>query len=64
MVNGGLILCPECKKNISETASSCPKCGYVLTPEKMAEIKNKQKNFRKEPREPMESEPMESSFSS
>jgi len=25
-----LIMCPECNKQISETASSCPNCGYQL----------------------------------
>ncbi len=25
-----LIQCPECKTEISETANSCPKCGYNL----------------------------------
>jgi hypothetical protein len=25
-----LISCPECKKEISSTATSCPSCGYVL----------------------------------
>ena len=34
-----LIMCQECKKMISETASSCPNCGYQLTPEIIAEIK-------------------------
>ncbi len=34
-----LIACPECKKNISDTAINCPDCGYLLTPEKIAEIK-------------------------
>lgn len=43
----GIIPCPECKKNISETAANCPKCGYVLTPEKIAEIKKKQKELQK-----------------
>lgn len=37
-----LIPCPECKKQISETAENCPKCGYELTPEKVAEVKEKQ----------------------
>ena len=37
-----LILCPECKNMISDTASSCPKCGYQLTHEKIAEIKKNQ----------------------
>ena len=25
-----LITCPECKKEISDTAKSCPSCGYEL----------------------------------
>lgn len=25
-----LITCPECKKEISDTAISCPSCGFVL----------------------------------
>lgn len=25
-----LVMCPECKKRFSETAESCPKCGFVL----------------------------------
>ena len=36
------IPCPECKKQISESAESCPKCGYKLTSQKVAEIKQKQ----------------------
>jgi len=41
----GLITCPECKKKISDSADSCPKCGYRLTPEKLIEIKkNEQHN--------------------
>jgi len=27
-----LIQCPECKKEISGSAPSCPSCGYVLNP--------------------------------
>jgi uncharacterized protein YbaR (Trm112 family) len=27
-----LITCPECKKEISDTAKSCPSCGYELKP--------------------------------
>ncbi len=38
-----LIQCPECNKNISETADSCPKCGCQLTPEKVLAAKQKQK---------------------
>jgi hypothetical protein len=41
-----LIQCPECSKNISETADSCPKCGWRLTPEKVLAIKQKQKDQR------------------
>ena len=36
------IRCPECRKKISETADSCPKCGYKLTPEEAEEIKKKE----------------------
>ena len=25
-----LVECPECKKSISDTAESCPSCGYQL----------------------------------
>ena len=25
-----LVMCPECKKQFSETADLCPKCGFVL----------------------------------
>ncbi len=42
-----LITCPECKKKISDTADSCPNCGYKLTPEKVAEIKKKQLQVQK-----------------
>jgi len=41
-----LITCPECKKKISETAVSCPNCGYQLTQEKVAEIKKKEDQVR------------------
>lgn len=37
-----IITCPECKKKISETADSCPNCGYKLTPEKVTVIKKKE----------------------
>lgn len=26
-----MIKCPECGKDISDTATSCPNCGYVIT---------------------------------
>ena len=34
-----LIPCPECEKQISDTAESCPQCGYKLTAEAIAKIK-------------------------
>ena len=42
-----MITCPECKKKISENADSCPNCGYQLTPEKIDEIKKKEKQLHK-----------------
>jgi zinc-ribbon domain len=42
-----LIPCPECKKNISESAVNCPNCGYQLTSEKIAEIKQKEPQVQK-----------------
>jgi hypothetical protein len=39
-----LIRCPECRKNISETAENCPKCGYHLTMEEAASIRKKEEN--------------------
>ncbi len=42
-----LIQCPECKKNISETAVNCPKCGWHLTPEQVSKIKENQEARRK-----------------
>ena len=38
-----MITCPECKKKVNENADSCPNCGYQLTPEKLAEIKKKER---------------------
>ncbi len=35
-----LITCPECNKEISEFAPSCPNCGFPFTPAKVALIKN------------------------
>jgi hypothetical protein len=34
-----LITCPECKNKISDTASSCPKCGRPLTPVEAAKLR-------------------------
>ena len=42
-----LISCPECKKRISDTAGICPKCGYQLIPEKIAEAKRNEKQVKK-----------------
>ena len=42
-----MITCPDCKRQISENADSCPKCGYQLTTEKIAEIKKKQQRVKK-----------------
>ncbi len=45
-----MIPCPECKKQISDNAESCPNCGYKLSQEKIDEIKNegeKKQNFAK-----------------
>ena len=42
-----LICCPECRKRISETADSCPKCGYQLTPEIISEIRKKNRRALK-----------------
>lgn len=38
-----LISCPECEKQISENAASCPNCGYLLTQEKVSKLKEEQK---------------------
>ena len=38
-----LIQCPECKKKVSDTATSCPKCGWQLTPEKVQKIREDEK---------------------
>ncbi len=40
------ISCPECRRQISETAESCPKCGYKLTPEVVAAAKKKERNVQ------------------
>lgn len=43
----GLINCPECKKQISDSAEACPKCGFKFTPESMSTEKEKQKKASK-----------------
>lgn len=42
-----LIICPECKKQISDSASSCPNCGYQLTAEKVDAIKKVEQQNQK-----------------
>lgn len=42
-----LITCPECKKQISDSASSCPNCGYQLTVEKIGAIKKAEQQTQK-----------------
>ena len=42
-----LISCPECKKKISDTVGNCPKCGYLLTPEMVTEIRKKEQQVQK-----------------
>jgi ribosomal protein L37E len=34
-----LVVCPECGKEISDKAKSCPNCGYVMN-EKIGYVKN------------------------
>lgn len=43
----GLIRCPDCKRGVSDSAGSCPKCGCEFTPEKIAEIQKKKKMAQK-----------------
>ena len=42
-----LTQCPECKKNISENADSCPHCGNPVDKEKILAFKEKQKQTNK-----------------
>ena len=52
MIKGGfmaLISCPECEKQISETAESCPECGYKLTAEVVASVKKDEAEVEKQP---------------
>lgn len=39
-----LIKCPECKHKISDTAISCPHCGFVLSGKILHENKHENKN--------------------
>lgn len=40
-----LLICPECKKSISDTVSTCPHCGFTITQE--IKDKEKQKDSKK-----------------
>lgn len=40
------ISCPECKRQISETSDSCPKCGYKLDREKVVKAKKKRQGVQ------------------
>lgn len=43
-----LITCPECGKNVSESAESCPNCGYSIKKHVLKEkIAIQQKNEQK-----------------
>ena len=43
-----LIPCPECEKQISDTAESCPDCGYKLTSEIVDSIKRDEAEKKKQ----------------
>lgn len=32
-----LIVCPECLRQVSESAVSCPNCGYPIAPQQAAQ---------------------------
>ena len=40
-----LIICPECKKQISDTVDSCPSCGYKISEDEMDELKSAAKKL-------------------
>lgn len=33
-----LIICPECKREVSSTAASCPHCGYILQKDRTIKV--------------------------
>ena len=41
-----LIKCPECNKEISDKASSCPHCGYPLEKKETKKVRNKEPKKR------------------
>lgn len=42
-----LMICPECKKSISDTVSTCPNCGFTITQEIKEQEKQKQTKKKK-----------------
>ena len=40
-----LIICPECKKQISDTVNACPHCGYKITQYQPHRLKNTSKKL-------------------
>lgn len=42
-----MISCPDCKKMVSESAETCPKCGFRFSPETIKKAKEKQKKAQK-----------------
>ena len=55
MYKGGIIMaliqCPECRKNVSETAETCPNCGFAIKnhvlKQKIADQRKKEQEARK-----------------
>ena len=43
-----LISCPECGNSVSETAATCPSCGFALSPEVIAKQKTTQQKEQTE----------------
>lgn len=42
-----LIPCPECRNQVSTTATACPKCGFALTPAIVAKAEEQQKSGKR-----------------
>lgn len=42
-----LIKCPECEKQISDTAQRCPDCGYMIDHDEMDELKSAARKVNK-----------------
>ena len=43
-----LIKCPECKKNVSETAESCPNCGHKFSQREINDLIEKKRKADKQ----------------